>query len=240
MGEVVKGPYNPWLEEAGLDSVTNYECYKGLYSSFNDGNCFEIAYTLRRHFGAEGLYRTARLYAFADNHDVDRVASRLHDPAHLYPLYCLLFTMPGIPSIYYGSEFGLPGTKSRQDDWPLRPALDLGRLRANRHRSDLVRAITRLAHLRAELPALRRGDFGQLFLNHHRLVFSRRTAEQCLIVALSAEKSPVEQEVVLPEPTNGLLVDRLNPGQQFELRDGRAMLTPLWPGWARVLEVEPR
>ena len=238
MGEVVKGPYSRWLEEGGLDSVTNYEGYKGLYSSFNDGNCFEIAYTLRRQFGEEGLYRAAGLYSFADNHDVDRVASRLHDPADLYPLYCLLFSMPGVPSIYYGSEFGLPGVKARHDDWPLRPALDLERLQGNRHRSELVRAIARLAHLRAQSPALRRGDYRQLLVSHRRLIFSRRTPGQWLIVAVSAEKEPVDQELVLPEPLSGRLVDLLNPGEHFAIKDGRASIAPLWPCWARVLEVQ--
>ena len=131
MGEVVKGPYSRWLEDGGLDSVTNYECYKGLYSSHNDANYYEIAYSLNRHFGEDGLYRSANLYTFVDNHDVDRVASLLKDPTSLYPLYCLLFTIPGSPSIYYGSEYGLKGTKSPEHDWSLRPCLDLEQLRGN-------------------------------------------------------------------------------------------------------------
>ena len=240
MGEVVKGPYNRWLNDGGLNSVTNYECYKGLYSSHNDENYFEIAYTLRQQFGEDGLYRSVSLYTFADNHDVGRVASRLDDPVHLYPLYCLLFTIPGVPSIYYGSEFGLEGVKARTDDWALRPALDLEQLRANSGHADLVRAITRLAQLRADLPALRYGDFQELFLNHHRLIFSRRTPEQWVIVAVSSEREPMEQELVLPEPVNGKLVDLLNPGQHFEIRKGKANLRPLWPCWARVMEVRKR
>jgi cyclomaltodextrinase len=237
MGEVVRGPYSRWLEDAGLDSVTNYEGYKALYSSHNDENYHEIAYTLRRQFGESGLYGSAALYTFVDNHDVARVATRLKDPAHLYPLYCLLFTVPGIPSIYYGSEFGLKAAKGKRDDWPLRPALDLNQLRQNRRSFDLVRTIARLTRLRAQLSALRGGDFQEVFLGHRRIVFSRRTAGQWVIVAVSAEKEPVDQEVILPEPVNGILVDLLNPGQQFEIKDGKAKLAPLWPCWARVMEV---
>jgi glycosidase len=103
MGEVVAGDYRRYLQQDGLDAVTNYEAYKGLFSSHNDANYFEIAYTLRRQFGHYGLCQGRNLYSFADNHDVDRLASRLTNPAHLYPVYCLLFTMPGAPSIYYGS-----------------------------------------------------------------------------------------------------------------------------------------
>jgi glycosidase len=103
MGEVVHGDYRHWANDQALDSVTNYECYKGLYSSHVDRNYFEIGYSLNRQFGPDGLYRHLPLYNFVDNHDVNRVMSYLKNPAHLYPLYCLLFTMPGIPSIYYGS-----------------------------------------------------------------------------------------------------------------------------------------
>jgi cyclomaltodextrinase / maltogenic alpha-amylase / neopullulanase len=238
MGEVVKGPYRAWLEDAHLDSVTNYECYKGLFSSLKDANYYEIAYSLRRHFGNYGLYRDASLLTFADNHDVSRVASLLSNPSLLFPLYCMLFTIPGVPSIYYGSEFGIEGVKTLVDDWPLRPTLDLTGLAADSAHSDLERAIARLARLRTDLPALRRGDFQELFLSHRRIVFSRRTPDQWVIVAISAEKEPVEQEVTLPESIDGQLVDMLNPGEHFEVAGGKTRLVPLWPLWARVMEVQ--
>ncbi len=117
-----------------LDSVTNYESYKGLYSSLVDKNYFEIAYSLKRQFGKGGMYRNLTLYNFADNHDVDRVASSLKNQQHLYPLYCLMFTMPGIPSIYYGSEWGLEGSRTPSDDRPLRPTLDLNQPETRRLR----------------------------------------------------------------------------------------------------------
>ena len=95
LGEIIHGDYRKWANPSTLDSVTNYECYKGLYSSHVDANFFEIAWSLNRQFGPQGLYRDLPLYNFADNHDVDRVASLLPEPAHLRTLYSLLFTMPG-------------------------------------------------------------------------------------------------------------------------------------------------
>lgn len=169
---------------------------------------------------------------------MERIATRIDNPAHLYPLYCLLFMVPGIPAIYYGSEFGVQGVKSMQGDWSLRPALNLHQLRKNPHSSYLIRAISRLADLRTQMPALRQGDFEELFLSHRRFVFSRRTPDQWVIVAVSAEREPLEQEVIFPEPINGTLVDRLNPGQQFRIQDGKAQLRPLWSCWARVMEVQ--
>ncbi|MEZ4517460.1 MAG: alpha-amylase family glycosyl hydrolase [Chloroflexota bacterium] len=127
MGEVVHGDYRQWANENMLDSTTNYEVYKGLYSSHVDHNYFEIAYSLNRQFGPDGLYRGLYLYNFADNHDVNRVAGNLTNPAHLYPLYGLLFTMPGIPSVYYGSEWGIAGKRTATSDRMLRPAIDIRR-----------------------------------------------------------------------------------------------------------------
>jgi len=238
MGEVVHGDYQNWLKGGGLDSVTNYECYKGIYSSHLDANYFEIAHSLRRQAGNYGLYRGHSLYNFLDNHDVDRLASKLKDQAHLFPCHCLLFTMPGAPSVYYGSEFGIKGVKAAGHDWTLRPALNLAELRRDQAGRELCQAVARLAHLRAACPALRRGDYEELALSSLSLVFSRRAPGQWLVVAISAEKEPAARDLQLPQPVNGRLVDLLNPGQEFPLRGGRARIDPLWPCWARVLQVE--
>ncbi len=114
IGEVVHGNYNDWTRDGGaMDAVTNYEAYKGLYSSLNDKNYYEIAHTLDRQFGRRGgkYDPGGTMYNFVDNHDVNRVASRLKEERHLYPLYIMLYTMPGFPTIYYGSEFGIKGKK---------------------------------------------------------------------------------------------------------------------------------
>ena len=97
MGETLHGDYNRWMNDRACHSVTNYECYKGLYSSFNSMNMFEIAHSLNRQFGPEPwtLYKGKHLLAFLDNHDVERIASILTNPAHIRPAYGLLFGMPG-------------------------------------------------------------------------------------------------------------------------------------------------
>ena len=101
MGEVIHGEYSRWVNPEMLHSVTNYELHKALYSGHNDHNYFEIAHNVRR---LEAVGKS--LYTFVDNHDEDRIASKLNHPANLFPVYQLLFTLPGIPSIYYGSEWG--------------------------------------------------------------------------------------------------------------------------------------
>lgn len=108
MGETLHGDYNRWMNDRACHAVTNYECYKGLHSSFNSANMHEIAYSLNRQFGSEQwcLYTGRHLLSFLDNHDVSRIATVLTDKAMLRPAYGLLFVCPGVPAVYYGSEWG--------------------------------------------------------------------------------------------------------------------------------------
>ena len=98
-----------------------------IWSSHNDKNYFEINYSLNDQFGENGRYKGIYAYNFLDNHDVARLASVLKKPEHLYNCYTLLYTMPGVPSVYYGSEFGIKGEKSNNDD-VLRPYIEPGNI----------------------------------------------------------------------------------------------------------------
>ncbi len=238
MGEIIHGDYRRWANPPQLlNSVTNYECYKGLYSSHVDHNYFEIAYSLNRQFGPEGLYQGLRLYTFADNHDVERVASSLKNPAHLYPLYCLLFTMPGIPSIYYGSEWGLPGRKGRGSDQALRPRLELDEAARRAPHPNLPEVIARLAALRQASPALQDGNYRQLLVQSEQMAFARQSDSERVIVAVNAAGKPTRVSLALPAEYAGAeLIDLLNPGERFRA-EGAALSLELPAGWARVLRV---
>jgi glycosidase len=232
MGEIIHGDYRQWANPDTLDSVTNYECYKGLWSSLVDKNYFEIAYSLNRQFGdldgEPGLYRDLLLYNFADNHDVNRVASNLTTPAHLYPLYLLLATMPGIPSIYYGSEWGITGERAPSSDRALRPALDLSQAAATAPQPDLPAAIRRLMAIRRDLPALRCGDYRQLHVAHEQFAFARAVDGQSVVIALNASSQPAAI------PSAGL-----PPGPWLDHLTGETISAgseiPLPPAWGRIL-----
>ena len=237
MGEVVHGDYRRWANLETLHSVTNYECYKGLYSSLVDKNYFEIAYALNRQFGEGGLYRSLPLYNFVDNHDVNRVASQLTNPAHLFPLYCLLFGMPGIPSIYYGSEWGLGGARSPGDDSPLRPFLDLEHIRLNAPQPNLPAVIQKLAQIRLASPALRHGDYRQLYVNHEQLAFSRRAGDDFVVIMLNAAAAPISLEIPVSLADGSKLVDVLNGQETFFAAGGRLRVDAVHPHWARILQL---
>ncbi len=236
LGEVVHGNYANWANPQTLDSVTNYEAFKGLYSSLVDRNYFEIAYSLNREFGPDGIYKDIPLYNFADNHDVDRVAGRFNDPTLLRPLYLLLFTMPGIPSIYYGSEWGLAGTRTPQDDSALRPCLELEELAHSAPQLHLPQFIARLAALRAALPALRHGAYQQLFVSHEQLAFARFIAGQYVVVLSNAAEQPMAFDLQIPG-NPAVAVDVLNGNKHYSIEKGYLHVDAVDARWGAILEL---
>lgn len=238
VGEIIHGDYRMWANPEMLDSVTNYECYKGLYSSHNDKNYFEIAYSFNRQFGADyGLYRNLPLYAFADNHDVNRVASQLREKDHLYPLYLLLMTMPGVPSIYYGSEWGIPGEKYHGSDTPLRPAIRPKDGPQNGICPGLVDRIAKLTEIRRQSMSLRVGDYQQLLVQHELFSYLRWTNEEKIVVIVNAKNHSVTMDIPLMFVGNRA-VDLLHPGDAFSIHNNRLIVPEIPACWGRILKID--
>lgn len=233
MGEVVHGDYYHWANDEMLDSTTNYEAYKGLYSSHLDCNLFEIAYSLNRQFSEDGIYKDLTLYNFVDNHDVNRLASNLKNSAHLYTIYGLLFTMPGIPSLYYGSEWGIAGKRTDQSDHMLRPTLSLDKVDAPE--PDLITAIRRFAELRSQLKSLEYGSYKQLYIAHEQFAFERVYETQHVIVLINTASEP--GTIDLHNVQANYLIDRLNNNEVFEQVD-QGFQIDIPCNWLRVLEVQ--
>ncbi len=232
LGEMIHGTYTDIVNPQMLSSATNYECYKGMYSSLNDKNYFEIAYALNRQSGDCGIYKNLCLYNFTDNHDTDRVASTLKDSRYLYLLYLMLFTMPGFPCIYYGSEFGIEGKKENYRDENVRPAGNLETFKSNPHAAQLNSAIARFARIRKETGALRYGSYRQLYVSNQQFVFLRKDQFSTAIVAFNLSDSPVEITVPL-EGISGSFTDRLN-NSEYKL-DGKNLKLRLYEFWGSIL-----
>ena len=182
MGDVIHGEYARWVNDQTLHSVTNYRLHKALYSSHNEHNYFELAHTVEQLGSLCG-----RLYSFADNHDVERIQTRLRCKADYLPLHVLLFTLPGIPSVYYGSEFAVEGRKERHSDASLRPALRLEDY-VNETHAALIAALARAR--RAE-PALRSGSYEKLVLTTGQFAFARRSGDREALIAVNNSDAPV-------------------------------------------------
>lgn len=176
MGEVIHGNYSMWVNDRTLHSVTNYQLHQALFSGHNTNNYFEIAHTVDR-ICSMGL----RLYNFVDNHDVERIYSKLSNKAHFVPVHILLYTLPGVPSVYYGSEFGIEGRKTHGTDAPLRPVLRLDHFREN----GLAKFIAALGQIRQNTKILSYGDYKQLHLTNTLYAFSRCCGQWDVIVTVN-------------------------------------------------------
>ena len=243
MGEVVFGDPRRWLE-AGLNSVTNYQTYKSCWSSLNDGNMFELAYNLNQFFDDKsGSCKGARLQLFNENHDTNRIYSQLKNKQDNFVQHLLFYTLPGVPTIYYGEEFGLDATKGGCDDWNLRPSLDLAKF-ANQTpagQENLLSEIQHLAGIRLDCDALREGGFQQEFVHSQQFAFWRTHQNGDALVLINQQDAPVQFEIDLrkhlthAQQANSLknLRDLLS-NEYIKINNGKiTVLIP--PKWGRIL-----
>lgn len=233
MGEVIHGDYFRWVNDAMLHSVTNYELHKGLYSGHNDHNYFEIAHTVKRLYGpGNDDAGKARLYTFVDNHDVERLTSKLKKKEHVYPVYILNYTLPGIPSVYYGSEFGIQGEKENNQDYALRPALDLSEYRGEKKgdgevlskdykKGDrkLLALIAKLGEIHKENRELVYGAYKELALTNRQYAFARVFEHEAVITAVNNDAA--DAAISIAPPVQGISATDLMTGEKISLVDGR-------------------
>lgn len=210
-GEITNGNYNLWANEQTLDSVTNYETYKALFSCHNDRNYFEFAHSMDRQQGDYGIYKNLYLYNFVDNHDVNRLASNLNDETLLKNTYTLMFTMPGAPSIYYGSEFGIKGKRTHHSDHELRPCLNLGEIENPNY--ELFDHIKKLSKLKHSLKALQYGNYKNENIQLEHLCYSMKTDDQSVFVLLN--QSSEVRNIGFDTRFNGVLTDVLNGNKTY-------------------------
>lgn len=188
MGEVIHGDYNRWVNDNMLHSVTNYSLHKALYSGMNDNNFFEIAHTVKRNIDLKYLYN------FLDNHDVERIYTKLNNKNYFIPVNIMLYTLPGIPSIYYGSEFGIEGKKEKASDYSLRPALNLDDFKDNKY-NELFK---RLGKIKNESMVLSYGTYKELLLQNRIFVYERLLDNNQIIIAVSNDSN--DNEIIIDNP----------------------------------------
>ncbi len=214
LGETVHGDYNRLVNDGMLHSATNYECYKGIYSALNSMNLFEIVHSLLRQFGPEQwtLYKGKHMLSFVDNHDVSRIASVINNVKHIPLAYGFIFGMPGIPCIYYGSEWGFKADKS-QGDPALRPYFE------NYQENELTEFIGKLAEIKKSSRALNYGDFSSLVLTNRQCVFRRQAGDDVMFVAVNAD----DNRYTARFDAGSSRVKDLITGREHDLSDGVEM-----------------
>lgn len=216
MGEVIHGEYSRWVNDGMLHSVTNYELHKSLYSGLNDHNFFEIAHNVRR-LEAIGT----KLYTFLDNHDENRIASKLTLRAHLIPAYLLLFTLPGIPSIYYGGEWGVEGMRTNTSDMALRPHISIAD--APKLHSELTDFIAAAAAIHRDNPEFHGGRYQELLLTNRQYAFARHGDGSAVITAVNNDDQAAS--VGVPVPLHAAEAVNLMDGSILPIENGRLALS---------------
>ena len=238
MGEVIHGDYSRWVNGETLHSVTNYTLHKALYSGHNDHNYFEIAHTVRRlqNMG------TLKLYNFVDNHDVERIYTKLTNKAHFAPVHVLLYTLPGVPSIYYGSEFGIEGRKEYGSDDSLRPALNIEDYKDSVKTNPCTALIAALGKVRQAVPALSYGSYDELMLTNRQFAYARDLDGTRVIVSVNNDDAPAGMHLAAGNCT--AYIGALS-GEKVSVQDGHINITQpansgeIWVPDVTDLDVKP-
>ena len=218
MGEVIHGDYSRWVNGETLHSVTNYALHKALYSGHNDHNYFEIAHTVKYLQNMGNL----DLYNFVDNHDVERIYTKLSNKAHFAPVHVLLYTLPGVPSIYYGSEFGIEGKKEKFSDDSLRPALDIKDYADAVQKNPCTALIAALGKVRQHTPALSYGSYAELQLTNRQFAFARDLDGIRVIVTVNNDDNAADMS--LPAGNCAEYIGTLT-GRKVSVQGGRINVT---------------
>lgn len=215
MGEVIHGNYSRWANEGTLHSVTNYMLHKALYSAHNDHNYFEIAHTIKYVGGMVG--NNLKLYSFVDNHDVERIYTKLSNKAHFIPVHIMLYTLPGVPSIYYGSEFGIEGKKEPFSDDSLRPSLNYEDYKETLKTNPCTKLIAALGKIRHNTKALCYGDYQELELQTTHFAYARNLDGESVIITVNNCDNEVYMELACGQYAEyiGALT-----GERISVKDG--------------------
>lgn len=223
MGEVIHGDYIRWVNEGTLHSVTNYHLHKALYSGHNDHNYFEIAHTVKRLYEMGGNRPDGlKLYNFVDNHDVERIHTKLANKAHFTPVHILEYTLPGVPSIYYGSEFAIDGRKENFSDASLRPELHLDDFSDALTQNPNTRLIAALGKIRQNCKALSYGDYRELQLMNRQYAFARNYDGYSVVITVNNDDS--DYNMTLPASNVATYRGALS-GEQISVCNGNIAVT---------------
>jgi cyclomaltodextrinase / maltogenic alpha-amylase / neopullulanase len=222
VGEMIHGDYTAYTTESGLDSVTQYELWKALWSSLNDRNLYELAHALGRH---NTMLDTFTPLTFVGNHDVTRIATRLDDPRHLGHALAVLFTVGGVPAVYYGDELALQGTKEEREggDDAIRPPFPATPpTQLPEHARTTFELHRRLIRLRRRHPWLARAHTTVHHLTNHTAALRTRHGDDTITTLLNLGDHPHR----FPADTaHATLAETATPGH-----DGDPALVPAH-GW---------
>jgi glycosidase len=226
VGEVIHGDYSAHVHEAGFDSVTQYELWKAIWSSLNDGNFHELDWALQRHNDFLDVFVPM---TFIGNHDVTRIASKLENTRHLEHALVLLLTIGGTPSVYAGDEWAYRGVKEERvgGDDAVRPEFTSRLAGVDEHGHDIYRLHQYLIGLRRRHPWLHTARTAAAKLSNTQYVYRTSSGSETLLVALNIDVDPMRVSLSDFGIANGRIV--AGSGAPPENVSSRAEIEP--HGW---------
>jgi glycosidase len=194
VGEVIHGDYAGMVAQAGYDAITQYELWKAIWSSLNDGNFHELNWALRRH---NEFLQAFVPQTFIGNHDVTRIASKLDESQHVAHALVLLMTLGGVPTIYAGDEFGFRGVKEDRagGDDAVRPEFGTPPLQADAWGQEMFALHRFLIGLRRRHPWLHTARSAPLTVENRSYVYETRSGDHTLVVALNIDDAPLSLDL---------------------------------------------
>jgi cyclomaltodextrinase / maltogenic alpha-amylase / neopullulanase len=195
LGEVIQGDYKRFISAGGLDSVTQYELWKAMWSSLNDRNFFELSHALNRH---NDFAKEFSPNVFLGNHDVTRIATQLINEKHIGHSLAILLTVPGIPSIYAGDEQAFRGRKEHRagGDDEIRPAFPGQPAELSPLGKPTYSLYEELLGLRNENSWITKSQLTVITLNNLQLIYETRLADKLFVIALNISDTDYRASVL--------------------------------------------
>lgn len=197
-----------WLSVPGSPAGGGLGMTLGRTTDYTGGDF----YAAHREFAAAFPWRT-RLHTMnaLDTHDTPRFLTSARDGV-LPTAVGLAMTMPGIPVVWMGDEFGLTAADGEQARTPMPWN------RIDEH-ADTVALFRRLIALKREHPALNGGGIRWLHVSDDAVAFVRESADECVLVVATRAITTVDLGRELPD--DALLLASENPAGAVPWADGR-------------------
>ena len=243
IGEMIHGPYSQWIGPHTLDAGTGYQVYKSIWSAFNHHNLHELKAILEQSCHPQwGINKDVILVNFLGNHDLNRILSQLDNKADIYSVVLLLFTLNGIPKIYYGEEIGLLGKKTFLSDSPVRQPMPSYPFIIFEENQTILNHFKKCIQIRKQHHALKYGNLTSLYANDHVLAFLRQSSQETLLIVISNASDIISCSIPLWNlgMDGKRFIEQLEQGgsSEFLVKNNQLVIPEMYPHWGRILQLQ--
>jgi glycosidase len=135
-----------------------------------------------------------------------------YEKAKLY--YAYMNTIPGLPVIYYGSEFGMTGASDPDNRRIMKFGNEL-----NRYEKKMLDDVRKIINIRKNHPALRYGDFLTLQADANIYAFIRSDMNERILVVLNKADKEVPVQLAIPQQYKIKTAEDLLNGQTVSMNN---------------------